>query len=206
MGDAEDANKISYYSPRFSGLQLGLSYAPDTTVSGTADAFSNAAFISLFGSLAGTYEDVIEVGVNYKGASQDVTYGVSLTGQFGDSKAAGAEDLEAYAIGAELGYREFSLAASYGDWQESGQAVGAGADQDYFSVGVGYENGPVAASVTYLDSEAGALKHENIVVGAEYNAAAGLTPYAEVSIFDLDDGTGAGNEGTAVLLGTQLNF
>ncbi len=48
---------------------------------------------------------------------------------------------------------------------------------------------------------------DNFVIGADYKLAPGLTPYAEVAFFDQDAvGTSDDNEGTVVLLGTQLNF
>lgn len=69
-------------------------------------------------------------------------------------------------------------------------------------------------SLTYMDSEyeqasnaSGFNDLSNIVVGADYKLAPGLTPYAEVSFYDLDSsGTTYDNQGTTVLVGTQVAF
>ena len=63
----------------------------------------------------------------------------------------------------------------------------------------------VSALVT--SAHLGANDFTNFVVGADYKLAAGLTPYIEASFFDYDQGgTPTDNNGTVVLVGTQLNF
>ena len=87
-------------------------------------------------------------------------------------------------------------------------AVGGSSDADYWTLGAAYESGPFGLSVTYLDSERADNELQNLVIGADYALAPGLTPYAEVSFFDADvSGTTVGdNEGSVFLLGTTLNF
>lgn len=199
-GATEDASKIVYYTPRFSGFQFGLSFAPDSGNTGTASGFSTDAN-------AGQAENVIDAGINYTGQFDQVGLAASATGSFGESEVATTDDLAAYALGLNLSYLGFTVGGSYGDADDSLQLTGANGNNDFWNVGLGYETGPFGASISYFNSEVGTNEFDNLIVGADYKLAPGLVPYVEVNFFDLDAaGTAADNEGTAVLAGTQLNF
>lgn len=206
-GTGEDATKVTYYTPRFSGFQAGLSYTPDQGDGGTAAGFT--------GELGTDYEHVINAGLNYTGQFGDIGVAASATGELADNESSAIEDLEAYALGLSVSYAGFSVAGSYGDWQESLQAAGSSLDGEYWTLGAAYVTGPFGVSVTYLDSELNNVDFQNISVGADYQLAPGLVPYIEVSFFEDDSAVGTtsngtpvvgGNDGTIVLVGTQLNF
>ncbi len=201
-----NSNKITYYSPRFSGFQIGASYTPKLAARGqTIDRADNDD----------TFGDILEAGVNFDHQfTNGVKLAASLTGETGsgDESAPGSnEDLAAWAIGALLGYQGFSGALSYGDLGDS-QVGSTNTDAAYWSAGVGYDGGIWAASATYLDSEveAGANDNEfnNLVLGVDYKLAPGITPYAEVSFFEFDDSdvVANNNDGTALIIGTQVAF
>jgi predicted porin len=201
----EDANKITYYSPRFSGFQVGFSYTPDLGDTGqNATALSNVSGV----------EDIISGGINYNNQFGDIGLTAALTGEWGDSKLAAQEDLRAWNVGGALTWSGFTFGASYGSWGDSLQASGASNDDsDYWTLGLAYDFGPFGASATYLSSQveqAGGTDNEfqNIALGLDYMLAPGLVPYVEVNFFEFDDAAGAGvdNEGTTVLVGTQLTF
>lgn len=206
-GIAEDATKVTYYSPRFSGLQLGVSFTPDNGNGGTAAGFS--------GEYASGNENVWGLAAHYAGNVGGADLQLSVTGEFGDAEdlAAGVpaatEDLAAWAIGGSVSKDGFSVAASWMDWDDSGLAVGGGTESDAWTLGVAYETGPFGFSATYLDSEAAdTMEFTNLSIGADYQLAPGLVPYVEVSFFEFDDnivGT-TDNEGTVFLVGTELTF
>jgi outer membrane protein OmpU len=199
-GITEDATKISYYTNRMAGFQAGVSFTPDSGNGGTAAGFTSD-------SNAGNFENVVHAGVNYKRNFNKVDLELSGTGAFGESESAALEDLSAWALGAKLGSGGFSVAGSYGDWGDSGQAVGGTGDAKFWNAGVAYEHGPWGASVSYLNSERNDNDLSNLVVGADYQLAPGLVPYVEASFYDLDQAaTATDNEGNVVLIGTQLNF
>lgn len=189
-----NAAKINYYSPRFSGFQLGLSYTPDLDDAGQTNVRGES------GLLAGTFGDVIEAGLNYEGQWDEVGFAAAVTGVVGDSEL-GGNDLEGWNAGLATNLYGVNVAGSYGDWGDT-----IGVDADYYTLGAGYDFGPFGASVTWLDSEAGTNEFNNLVVGADYSLAPGLTPYIEASFFDADGGVGASNEGNVVILGTELAF
>ena len=204
-GVAEDATKLTYYTPRFSGFQAGVSYTPDSGNVGTAAGFSTDTDVGTFANPQ--FENVFNLGLNYTGQFDDVGLALSATGEFGQSEVATQEDLSAYALGANLSYMGFTVGGSYGDWSDSGQTVGSNADASYWDAGIAYETGPFGVSLSYIDSEYGANDNQNLIVGADYELAPGLVPYVEVSFFNLDTtGTVLDNDGTVFLVGSQLNF
>ncbi|MCB2082129.1 MAG: porin [Rickettsiales bacterium] len=200
-GIAEDATKVTYYTPDMNGVQMGMSYTPDQGDGGTASGFT--------GEIPGTdQENVFGLGLNYQGQYEEVGVEASLVGEFGDAEAAGTEDVSAWGGGLVLSSRGFSLAGSYHDWGDSGLAVGTvNDDQNVWTVGGAYETGPFGVSVTYLDSESQDHDFTNLSFGADYQLAPGLVPYVEVTLFDADEnGTTVDNDGSVVLVGAELSF
>jgi len=214
--DAGEANKITYYTPRFSGLQFGISYTPDTGNRGSASGVTTDAD-------AGQFGDVIAGGVNFESDISDgVNMMASIVGETGTAEQAGAEDLGAYSAGLGFEFGGFSIAGNYADLSDSGVVKAGGPDDSsYWTAGAAYENGPYGVSVTYLDSTAaqgtpaaagintGENKLTNLVVGADYQMAPGLVPYVEASFFDFDNGSTAGtgdNQGNVVMVGANLAF
>lgn len=195
-GDREDQTKVVYYSPRFSGFQLGAHFTPDTGDVGTAP-FS--------GDTNGDAENVFGLGLNYTGQFDNVSVAASATGEFGGAEAAGAEDYEAYALGLNVGFAGFTVGGSWGTFDDS-LAV-ADYDATFWNVGAAYDFGPFGASVTYLDTELGNNDFTNLSVGADYMLAPGLVPYVEVTFFELDNANNAlDNEGSVLMVGTELSF
>lgn len=202
----ENLNKVTYYTPKWSGFQAGISYAVDTD-----DRGQN---VTLADTTAGQAEDIWQIGVNWTGNWDAVGLGVAATAEFGDSESALYEDLSAWQLGAKASYMGFTLAASYGDWGDSLQLKTSGSDDsDYWTAGLTYEWGAYGVGIGYIDSSydngtgVADTDFDNIVISADYKLAPGLTPYAEVSFFDVEaPGTANDNEGRVFLLGTQLNF
>lgn len=198
-----NATKVSYYTPKWKGLQFGASYTPDVDSRGQSLARSSETL--------GGIGNVWDFGLSYDYQfSNGLKLGLAGTAELGDAETSATEDTEAYNVGALLGWKAFSVAASYGDWSDSDNT--AGLDSDYWTLGAAYTTGPIGLSATYIDSTretaTGDNEFSNIVLGADYKLAPGLTPYAEVSFYDFDGSTGTAysNEGTAVILGTQVAF
>lgn len=203
-----NASKITYFTPLFAGFQVGASYTPDLEGRGqTVNRTETASF-----------GEVLDLGVSFNHQFDNAwKLGAAFTYETADSEVAATEDIGAWNIGAHVGFQGFAVAASYGDWSDSRTAVAGDVDAGYYTLGAAYETGPFGLSATWLQSEvedvAGAgteNEFENLVIGADYKLAPGLTPYAEVSFYEFDEeGTGAGvydNDGTTFLLGTQIAF
>lgn len=215
LGDEStyNATKVSYYTPKFSGFQAGVSFTPQLEDRGQTIGRSDSTGVS----------DVVDLGLGYEGTFSGIKTAIAGTYEMASGNGAtgagapfnpgfGTEDINAWNVGALLGWNNFSVAASYGAWDDSGIA---GAEGDYWTAGLGWTAGPIGVSATYLsstlDGTAGAPgdnDFDNIVLGAEYKLAAGLTPYAEVSFYDFDGNaaTAYDNKGTSIILGTQVAF
>ncbi len=214
FGQMEDATKISYYTPRINGWQLGGSFTPDTGDTGTSAVIS--------GRDSGDIKNVASWGLNYSDTFGNLGFAMSATGergQFENSKlqTAGSvikrEGLQSYDAGMMMTYFGFTIGGSYGYWGKSlqlKQGVTACnydsntelASQDcvatstyspkkfagakYYTGGAAYEFGPFAASLTYMASNFQNNKYKAASFGVDYKLARGLMPYFEVTKFQFD--------------------
>ncbi len=209
LGNAaqENLNKVTYYTPRFAGFQLGVSYITSNNNRGQfLDRVDNGT--------TSTADNIFTGGLSYDNTFGDVGVALAATGEYGDATSAANEDLRSYQVGGKVSYMGFSVAGSYGSIGDSLRTKVSGADDTYYwTAGGAYEYGPFGASVTYLDSEydngtgLGTNDFSNISVGADYKLAPGLTPYVEVNFIEQEaPGTVNDNDATVFIAGTQLSF
>ena len=217
IGDTSDANKITYYTPRFAGVQVGASYTPDSG-SDNSDAISSGD--------ASQVANVIEGGINYV---QDfdgigVAFGlVGLSGEPDNDASNTVEDYKAWAVGGTVSFQGFSIGAGYGDSGDGGQTKGNGADSgSFWDVGLGYSNGPLTIGAGYFNGDkenttgTGDSDVDFYTVGANYAVAPGLDVYAEYDYVDLNnpayttvDGDGVlrlKNDASIFMVGTKISF
>lgn len=203
----EDATKISYYTPRLSGLQLGISYAPNSLDQGvTANTtFNNNNFL---------IKDIFSFGLNYSHDFDNINFLASATAEKGKANNSYAldhikrNDLFAYDIGTSLSYFGFTLGASFGSWGKSlqeksgiyscnydstltlaAQNCGNGgkkfSNPYYYTTGIAYEFGPVSTSITSIRSHFQNNIYQAISFGIDYKYKKDLMPYFEVTKFTL---------------------
>ena len=202
--DTINANKITYYTPRYQGFQVGVSYTPDAGVRGQGTA---AGTTNLLADNNGNYENIWSGGIHWEGNYEQVGIALAATGEQGDAETGGVfgstEDLASYNFGGNLTFAGFVVGGSYGNYTET-----ANVDAEYWTAGFGYDFGPFGSSVTYLDSTTDTVDFYNVSVGVDYKLAPGFTPYIEASYFQADPAATATarNDGTVVLVGTQLAF
>ncbi|QGX98994.1 porin [Roseovarius faecimaris] len=151
----ETGLRLSYYSPRISGLQLGLSYAPD----GPSTALGR--------------EDFIDVGANYTRSFGAVDAAVSAKWGLADSTAGSPEY---WGLGLSLGFGALSVGGSY---SETSGSAGGLTDGQAYDIGVKYETGRYGLSVHYLSGEN--IDDENAALGGKEQLQA-LTLAASYSL------------------------
>ena len=204
--DTSDATKITYFSPRFSGFQVGASFTPDTGSGGTNVANDDD----------GAFEEHIGLGANFVETFNGVDVAVGAVAGFGDAEeftrsgSDPGDDIENYAIGLNIGYAGFTFGGSYGHDGDTGTLD----DSWFFNVGAGYSQGPWSVSVGYLyseaerDSDSVDSDFRNIAVSGGYTVAPGLYAYADLLFpdSDHDDPTISDNDATILLLGTVVSF
>ncbi len=138
-----DAARISYFSPRFAGLQLGISYARDSgQVGGPVN--NNT-----------TLTDIVDIAANYSGSFGGVDLNASA--RWGTASAPmGGVDPEVWGAGLNLGFGDFTIGGSFAE-QDGTPAR----DGHSYDVGVGYSSGPMQYSLTYFLGEN--IDNENVV-------------------------------------------
>ena len=216
IGDSGDITKISYYSPRFAGFQLGASIAPTLN---EGDNFKEDT----------VYEDIYGIGANYNNAFGPVRVSASLVYAAASSNNTELEDISAWSVGGIVGFGPFSLGANYTDngesaqWKaeniDTGAILGAGVETSYWDVAASFETGPIYLSAGYFAGLAeggrffGDSTHEHIAVTADYSVAPGLSVYAEVNLIDQDVADVLAdfrpiltNSTTSIVIGTNLSF
>jgi outer membrane protein OmpU len=189
--DAADASRLSYYTPKVAGLQLGVSYAPDAGNTGQNITPSS------------TYNDVVSVGANYDLGLGGTNVKVSGGYEAANDASGFADDYAGWNAGLGFGAAGAKVAGSYGEnkFDVSGKTKN-------WDAGIGYGIGKAGLSVGYgeaKDSTSGD-KITGLSVGADYALAPGIVPYVEVNFYENKPAGGASSDATVVLAGTQINF
>ncbi len=230
------ANKISYYSPKYNGIQVGLTYVPDAAVKGTVNeamkkpdsVFSAAPSNTLNYDEKPGYKNVFDLSIKYEIDIRDVKIASFVTGEMGKSKKYdhngtinARRPLRAWDAGSVFSYKGFSLGGSYGSWRHSGvyKSFDKSVKQhsSFYTLGAGYSCGDLSTSITYFSSRAAAGiaggtkqygydKAKLLSLGVEYKLMPGFKPYAEVTSFNLGENNQRPNRGVVALFGTKLSF
>jgi predicted porin len=211
--DTDDSTKVTYYTPKFSGFQAGVSYAPEI------DNGENVVFTEN----STTSNDNFEIGLGYEGEFNDVMVKVGGNYIFGDAGSATDEDVNAWSVGAQVGYRGFRLGGGYTDDGDSlGTAGTADDDITSWNVGLTYENGPWGVGVSYLDTDFDTNADGSTIgggatgtggdytawaFGGTYTVAPGLTVGADLAFFDRNaTGTANDNDGYVAMTDVSAAF
>ena len=195
-----DANRLTYFTPRFSGLQGGISYTPDDGEDTNAQPSEND-----------DYHNGIDVGLNFTESFGG--FDVAAYGRYGvaTNDAPGGDDPEVYGVGLNVGFAGFTVGGSYSQQEEAGANEGQA-----FDIGASYGTGPWGVSLTYFNGEAegsaasGDEELQTIEAAASYALGPGIKVIGSVGYNDFDDDeSGAGdasNDGYWVVTGIKLNF
>ena len=246
-GQAEFSRKITYYTPEFSGFQLGISYIPDSANLGSASISEDGSQYKSSSAELENYhlsvKDGFAGGVTYKtDLSDECTVSFSAVGEVGTVKArlinendennpSDSEEvskkinnLRNYSLGAMLKYNNFSVAASYGNYNKSLETKATSDDANIagridtknstkvYGIGFAYEHKDLKTSVNLFRSH---HKYNNLTsatFGVNYLLAPGLSPYAEFSVFEgnhkklAENDENFKNKGTVFVIGTKLTF
>jgi outer membrane protein OmpU len=225
----EGARKIAYLSPRISGIQLGLSFTPDLSNSGTGRATDakNGAIFYLDKEVQ--LKNVWSLGLNAKHTMNDVDLGFSAVADMGKNNARynntvrNFRDLKTYAVGLSVATKGFTLAASY---QDDGKSLTDKENSAYdkfkanwWTVGLAYGQDKWSTSVTYLSGKKGVssdyqMKNSQVSLGADYEVVPGMKAFAEVTNINAKPKAATNTlqldtnkqKTTVFMLGTYLKF
>ena len=192
----EGANKITYYSPRINGLQIGASFMPD------ADDVNAVTPNTAGQEVDARRDNSFAVAAHYERTMGEFT----MSGSIGFMDAGGgvAGNETALAGGIHLGFGGFMASFAYGE-HEDDTAV---SDKNIFGASLAYSTEAAGVSVAYVRGEDSDTNDQQdaIEVGASYSIGPGVT--ASSSLYYVERVT-AGNttaDGVAVVGGLTLTF
>jgi outer membrane protein OmpU len=192
--DTGDNAKVSYFTPRIAGFQLGASFTPDDNDGLTDEGVGNEQ------------ENLIGAGVNWTGALGPMDLTVAGTGIKGENEEGDGDDLEAWEAGALAGFGGLLFGAKYGQLLDLGEA-------QFINAGIEYRFGAAGASVGYTRVDPDDGEENNVFyVSGDVGLMPGVTLKGDVSYatddpFADDDDLGADTDDTiAGVLTVQLDY
>lgn len=201
-------DRITYLTPKFSGFQAGVSYAPRSEL---AVGMLNGA------PLAAGFEDLWEVAVRWDGEFEGV--GISLGAGYSTSDEvatpAAVGDPEAWNVGFNLAWNQFSFGGAWLDEEDNLGAVGS--ESRTWVLGAAWDNGPYHVGVSYLDREdepvpGTSYDSYKATIGGGYTFGPGMTFRGAVAFGEAANPAGGLPGGavegdfTQVTIGTDIRF
>lgn len=170
-----DANKVSYFSPRLNGLQLGFSFAPnnDDTDGGESNFVEVAD---------GTQEDIMEFSVNYKMSMMNGTrVKLAYTQVEGSTVGVGA-DPESYGYGAQVAYQNYVVGVNQTTYENLGTLAGDkytdSEEIETTNIAAVYKMGATRFGIGFTDSEETGVNdnvdYEEMMIGGSTKVADGV--------------------------------
>ena len=203
-----DADRITYYTPRFAGFQVGASYARDANQ-------DNNTQVDI--STAGTVHDIFDIAANYVNDFGGVN--VAVSARWGIATIEGANDEPTVlGFGANVGFGGVTLG---GSWAEQNGSANGQLDGTSFDVGVKYATGPWSFSATWFHGEntddetlgglTSAVQDETLDtygIGINYQLAKGvrLNGFAAYVDFDEEDNGATARDVDGFVIGTGIGL
>mgnify|MGYP003980639047 FL=1 len=203
-----DADMVSYYTPRMSGFQLGVGWMPDSD--------QNDAGHTSAGDLSDTFEDTLSIGANYTtdmdGTSIAVSAGYTSSDVQNAGNASSSVEVETHQVGVQVGMGGFTFGASYMEQIDDTNAR-TGGDTENILLGVTYATGPHTIGLSGIWSEAeettaiaADTEGQAIMIAHDYSLGGGVSLSSSVTFIDIDDEVaGAANDSDGLVGMVMLN-
>lgn len=183
----DDANKVTYLTPNFSGFTAGFSLVPDVQ---NAQADTNVQ----------DGDSAYALGANYSNEFDAAAVKLSAGYAWQD------EDIDWISLGAQVGFQDFTVGGSYYINRNDDTDV----DDQAWEIGGSFAQGPWAVSVGWYMSEQDATpedwERESIQGSFSYALGPGVDWKSTIARAEFQDSAGAENEGWAAITGFNLSF
>lgn len=211
-------DRATYLTPKWNGLQLGASYAPENSKHRVDDAFQGADW----DDVVGRFENAVDIGARYDGKWGDVkiTTGAGYSAATPQIRAVagnnGSDSHRTFTTGINLGWQEWSIGGAYK--RASTGVEGPDNAQKVTVAGLAWDSKPLHLGVSWynmvLESNAFSigladdLDVQRITAGGWYQMADGFSLRSTVSRLDVDNGTNSARDPTQwqVAIGTEITF
>ncbi len=198
-GIDNDSEKLTYFTPRFSGFQLGVSYVPELNQD---DDRARPA-------TANTRNDSVAIAANFNQSFGDFKLLASAGYQHFGELGANTKDLESYQFGLRLGFAGFTLAGTYGEEDRSNAAQVFTDTQETIGLGLSYAVGDMGVSLAYIGSDrdsATDAQQDAFELGAKYALGPGVDLKGSVFYLEREAAGVDTAKGFAVVGGLDLSF
>lgn len=128
-----DVPRISYYTPSFNGLTLGISYAASDNVVGTGANAGNNFGVNRNAGVT----DIFDIAVAYSGSFSGVDLDASARWGTAENNTgiAGTDDPETWGLGATIGFNGWAFGGSYSENDNGGLLP----DEEGWAFGITYD-------------------------------------------------------------------
>ncbi|QQG35611.1 MAG: porin [Micavibrio aeruginosavorus] len=209
------SDKISYFSPIFSGLQAGVSYTPDvqaTSFVGNAESTASSRGLNGVNSddVAGAYGSAWELAARYEREIEALkfTVGAGYTHVDHEDDAASEDDLTAWNVAGNVKYGNLGFGVAY---TENDNGRDPDDEAGILVVGLDYKMGDWKLGGSWYNREDENLTGntdldtDRYSGGAVYKYGHGMDFRASIHYVDHDFGT-EDMDATSFMAGTQVNF
>ena len=187
-GSFTDDVGVTYISPRMEGVQIGMTYTPDSRA---AQATNNQA--------PNNDMDVVALAMNYKGAVGESSVAFSVGHMI--SATDGDDDATKTNFGLQVGMGAFGFNVAYAD-EDDGMDANTASDIETVSVGAKYSEGPMAFSIGYAMVDRGDGGETTAAMfSASYAVAPGVS--WRTSLMQAEEGD---VDGAALVSGVKIGF
>jgi hypothetical protein len=208
VDNSSDSEGITYYTPRMSGFQAGVSYMParNEDVNATRE-------------LKNVDTDGISLGLNFVKNMGGVGVGVAVGYATSNEATVNLDDTEIFGIGVRLDFQGFRISMSHNETEDQGTVLNTAAQGvKSFEAGVRYTFGANAASASYTHAESNSRavardndESETLMLSYRRTLGPGVTWSVNAIFADFEDGlatpaAGAENDGQAFVTGIRVGF
>jgi predicted porin len=225
-GLSGDSTKITYYTPKFSGAQIGISYTPESSENlgaGFGSAIGgtdNTGFVPA-GPTAADLSEILEMGANWSGDMGDAKVRLSATMAQASGEAAlgqNVNDRDEWTAAFSVAMNGISFGAQYQDGETNGGQLSTTSQTDdtEMRAGITYATGAWTLGVEYASREVedttGAIGEDEVTVlglGANRSLGAGVSAGVGVHMWSWDDNLSVAaneNDATEFFFVTQVSF
>jgi hypothetical protein len=208
VDNSSDSEGITYYTPRMSGFQAGISYMP-----------ARNEDLNSTRELKNVDTDGISLGLNFVKNMGGVGVGVAVGYATSNESTVNLDDTEIYGIGVRLDFQGFRIAMSHNETEDQGTVLNtASQGVKSFEAGVRYTFGANAASATYTHAESNSRavardndESETMMLSYRRTLGPGVTWSVNAIFADFEDGlatpaAGSENDGQAFVTGLRVGF
>jgi hypothetical protein len=206
-----DAQRFTYFTPRFAGFQVGASYARDSLQDTNLQINTDNP---PGGNASLAVSDIVDIGANYVQSFGD--FDVAASGRWGTATRQGAADPDIWSAGINLGFAGFKIGGSYAEQNDAGLVNG-----EAYDAGISYETGPWGFSFTYFHgenvgngdtvggvftAESGDEEIDEFLLGVAYTLAKGVVLNGYGAYLDFEDANGGTVDGSieSFVVGTAI--